>query len=69
MIEACIIDFADRNHKEYLPTLSCIGQELLKSKTLPTTDEVLKAASNCWEKHMPGIPYSRIENCTKVNCI
>ena len=36
-------------------------------KVLNRTVDVVETASNCWEQLMPGIPYSRIENCAKVN--
>ena len=71
VIEACVIDIANHNHEEYIPILYCIEVNLWMFEhfngTDLTIDDVVKVASNCWEMLMPDIPYSRIENCAKVN--
>ena len=69
LVEACIIDVANSEHREYFSTISCIEQKLPRFQTDShniTKDDVMNVSSEFWKIHMPDIPFSQVENCVKV---
>ena len=75
-VEACIIDVANSEHRDYFPTISCIEQKIqelydynsIKNITI-TSDDVMDVAQTFWKLHMPDVPFSQIENCVNVRFV
>ena len=63
-VEACIIDVANSEHRDYFPTISCIEEKMTQ-----TSDDVMDVAQKFWKLHMPDVPFSQIENCVHVRFV
>ena len=78
-VEACIIDVANSEHRDYFPTISCIEQKIYELYELfqydpskykdITSDVVMDVAQNFWKLHIPDVPFSQIENCVHVRFV